>query len=207
MAAINAPVLECLLPPASESEIQVLAQETGLSIPSSLRAFWQRVGGIQQGLTYHNAAFAGYLFAPVSVQESLEDFRLAEQLRRENPMEDQEFADQFWPAGMIKFAGEDSNGFWVNCRPESPTFESVYVRFVNSDPLLRWSTNINALFKTLCAAVAEGTIRVAGETDADWDAGSLATDETALDVLAKKMNPGCAAHDDESAVHAIPDWN
>lgn len=193
--AIGAPVLENLLPAAEDAEIQKLAQDTGVEIPPSLQKYWRRIGGIRDELTYHEAAFAGYLFAPVSVEEALAEHRVWQRLRLENPMDDQAFADEFWPEGLLKFAGEDTNGFWIDCRPASPTYGAVYVRFANSEPMLKWSASLDALFETLSKAIDEGIIKVAEDDNPDWDVGALSSDEDALDLLAKKMNPGCAAHE------------
>ena len=102
---LGAPVLGGLLPGANDNEISAFEQKTGLTFPDALKEYWQTVGGISKGLTYHQSIFAGYLFGPVSLKESAEDYDLATDMRKQNPTDDQEFSDEFWPEGMVKFAG------------------------------------------------------------------------------------------------------
>jgi len=184
---IGAPITKHLLPGAPETAINQLEQDLGVTFPADLRDFWTVINGVGDGLTYHQACFAGFMFAPISLAEARHDHALWTEMRTTSFADDPDFAAAFWPEGYVKLLGEDAQGCWVDCNRTSQSLGAVFIRLSKSEPLELWSASVDQLFVTLTEALDQGLLYLADGNDPEWDPGSLATCEDELEqfVLAK----------------------
>ena len=191
-----------LLPGASSDEITRLETLDGVRMTEEGRAYWSRVGGVTDGEPWGHSYFFGHIYLPQSVEQAVEHYAFLADMReneRQNPVFD---ADQEWPKGMVRFAGEDGNGLYLNFIPGSPTLGAVYEQSTNSSPFLRVAGSMQEFFTILVAALDAGALRLI-DTPGEYEAvGELITDYERYEAIRRSINPSLPVWDH----HWRPDW-
>ena len=157
---------------------------------NELHAYFSTINGVVDGGPYGHLIFFHHLYEPRSTADAIDHYEFLGEMRAGPHLETQRESDEWWPKGMVRFGGFDSDGLYVNCIDGSPTFGAVYEVHANTSPFMRIANSMRAYFETHTAAIETGAIELIETPGEHEDKGELVTIYPKLRSIGATDEPG-----------------